>query len=93
MSEISHINALTRPFLPLEIRIWKNAEISFQVDYLYEECFSTIPKTVSYFAAEKITKTFEIKILQNPFLAHLYILIRTYPQNFMPLTLIVSAGR
>ena len=34
---------------------------------------------------------FKIKILQNPFLAHLYIPIRTYPQNFISLTLIVSA--
>ena len=36
----------------------------FRYRYLYEECFSTIPKTVSYFAAEKVSKT---RMSQIPF--------------------------
>ena len=36
---------------------------------------------------------FKIKILLNPVLTQLYTPIRTYPQNSMSLTLIVSAGR
>ena len=36
---------------------------------------------------------YKIKILQNPFLAHRYTPKGTHPQNFMFLTLIVSAGR
>ena len=70
--------------------------------YLCEECFSTVSKTISHFAVVKnlknmnVTDTpfspFKIKILQNPFLAHLYAPISVCPQNFMSLTLIVSAG-
>ena len=35
---------------------------------------------------------FKIKILQNPFSAHLYTPIPTYPQNIMSLTLIVRTS-
>ena len=81
-------------FVPLELRISKKAEIGFQVFV----CSRTISKTISYFAVKKLSKNinfipFIIKILQNPFLAHLYTLMWTYSQNFMSLTLIVFAGR
>ena len=35
--------------------IWKNAEIGYW--YLYEECFSTNPKTISFLWPRKVTKS------------------------------------
>ena len=39
------------PLYPLKLEFGKIQKLVFE--YFYEECFSTIPKMVSYFAAEK----------------------------------------
>ena len=43
------------PLCPLKFEFRKMQKLVFR--YLYEECFSTIPKMVSNFATEKISKT------------------------------------
>ena len=53
------------PLCPLKFEFRKMLKLVFR--YLYEECFNTIPKTISYFAVENISRTLILQIAHfNP---------------------------
>ena len=60
--QIPRFNPLKSSLCALKTQISKMQKLVCRYRYLFDECFSAIPKTISYFAAEKISKTWMSQI-------------------------------